>query len=97
MTIDERMDWWFKNNKPNRDVCDHVDEQSEYGKGVYSDSVGVPKTTREPFELPKLVMNNQLNFGNGIDEFLSSCLINGDLVVENYQSHPTIKAPLSKV
>jgi len=95
MTIDERMDWWFKNNKPNRDVCDHVDEQSEYGKGVYFDSVGVPKTTREPFELPKLVMNNQLNFGNGIDEFLSSCLINGDLVVENYQSHPPIKAPLS--
>ena len=51
--------------------------------------------SREPFELPKLVMNNQLNFGNGIDEFLSSCLINGDLVIENYQSHPSIKAPLS--
>jgi thymidylate synthase len=51
--------------------------------------------TREPFELPTLVMNNQLNFGNGIDEFLSSCLISGDLVLENYQSHPAIKMPLS--
>ena len=51
--------------------------------------------SRVPFELPTLVMNNQLNFGNGIDEFLSSCLISGDLVLENYQSHPAIKMPLS--
>jgi thymidylate synthase len=64
---------------------------------LYSNHVEQAKEQigRTPYPLPKLVMNNQLNFGNGIDEFLSSCLINGDLVVENYQSHPTIKAPLS--
>jgi thymidylate synthase len=50
--------------------------------------------TREPFELPKLVMSNQINFNESVDEFLNSCLIT-DFIVENYQSHPTIKMPLS--
>jgi thymidylate synthase len=50
--------------------------------------------TREPFELPELVMSNQINFNESVDEFLNSCLIT-DFIVENYQSHPTIKMPLS--
>ena len=50
--------------------------------------------TREPYELPKLVISNQVNFGEGIDEFLNSCLIT-DFQIEGYQSHPTIKFPLS--
>lgn len=50
--------------------------------------------TREPFELPKLVISNQVNFKEGIDEFLNSCLID-DFKVEGYQSHPSIKLPLS--
>jgi thymidylate synthase len=50
--------------------------------------------TRDSFELPKLVISNQVNFGNGIDEILNSCLIT-DFVVENYQSHPKIYFPLS--
>ena len=49
---------------------------------------------REPFELPELVMSNQINFNESVDEFLNSCLIT-DFMVENYQSHPTIKMPLS--
>lgn len=49
---------------------------------------------REPFELPELVMSNQINFNESVDEFLNSCLIT-DFIVENYQSHPTIKMPLS--
>jgi thymidylate synthase len=50
--------------------------------------------TREPFELPKLVISNQVYFNEGIDEFLNSCLIT-DFQIEGYQSHPTIKFPLS--
>jgi thymidylate synthase len=50
--------------------------------------------TREPFGLPKLVFNNQIHFSDNIDEFLNSCLIT-DFAIENYQSHPTIKLPLS--
>jgi thymidylate synthase len=49
---------------------------------------------REPFDLPKLVISNQVNFNEGIDEFLSSTLIT-DLQIENYISHPSIKIPLS--
>jgi thymidylate synthase len=50
--------------------------------------------TREPYSLPKLVISNQVNFNEGIDEFLNSCLIS-DFQIEGYQSHSTIKMPLS--
>jgi len=50
--------------------------------------------TREPYELPKLVISNQVNFNEGVDEFLNSCSIS-DFQVEGYQSHPAIKMPLS--
>ncbi len=39
----ERMDYWFKNHKPNRDVCDSVDESSEQEQHKYFDGVNVPK------------------------------------------------------
>jgi thymidylate synthase len=50
--------------------------------------------TREPYPLPKLVISNQVNFNQGIDEFLNSCLIM-DFKIEGYKSHPSIKIPLS--
>ena len=50
--------------------------------------------TRKPFELPKLVISDQINFNGSVDEFLNSCLIT-DFIIENYKSHPTIKMPLS--
>jgi len=50
--------------------------------------------TREPYPLPKLTITNQVNFDEDIDEFLNSCLIS-DFQIEGYQSHPTIKIPLS--
>ena len=39
----ERMDYWFKNNKPNRDVCDSVDESAEEEQHKYFDGANVPK------------------------------------------------------
>jgi thymidylate synthase len=39
----ERMDYWFKNNKPNRDVCDSIDESSEEEQHKYFDDANVPK------------------------------------------------------
>jgi thymidylate synthase len=41
----ERMDYWFKNHKPNRDVCDSVDESPESEQHKYFDDAGVPKRT----------------------------------------------------
>jgi thymidylate synthase len=50
--------------------------------------------SRESYDLPKLVISNNVLFGRGIDEMLDSCLLS-DFQVEGYESHPTIKAPLS--
>lgn len=42
LMISERMDYWFKNRKPNRDVCDSIDELSEIEQHKHFDSIGVP-------------------------------------------------------
>jgi len=49
---------------------------------------------REPYPLPKLVISDDVNFTGTIDEFLNSCSIS-DFKIQGYQSHPTIKIPLS--
>jgi thymidylate synthase len=59
------------------------------------DSYSTPRKTREPFELPTLNMAKTDAFWNGFDVSLFSHLESADFQVENYQSHPTIKAPLS--
>jgi thymidylate synthase len=53
--------------------------------------------TREPYQLPKLVHMKTDEFYKSLSEDISlfTHLENTDFVVENYQSHPTIKAPLS--
>jgi len=171
----ERMDYWFKNNKPNRDVCDSVDESSEEEQHKYFDGANVPKlaislmwnqrsvdtflglpfniasygllleiiakvvnmvpdelignlgdvhlynnhieqareqVTRTSYELPSLNINTEFwqtesgECGIGLlstDGFISAlsnddfikCLLEEDIQLENYQSHPAIKAPLS--
>jgi len=50
--------------------------------------------TRTAFDLPKLIISNQVNFSEGIDEFLNSCLVT-DFQIEGYKSHPAIRIPLS--
>ena len=42
LSKNERMDYWFKNNKPNRDVCDSVDESSEEEQHKYFNGVNIP-------------------------------------------------------
>lgn len=43
MGIDERMHYWFHNSKPNRDVCDAVDELEEEAKYSKLTEYGVPE------------------------------------------------------
>jgi thymidylate synthase len=43
LSKDERMDYWFKSRKPNRDVCDEIDSSSEIEQHNYFDSANVPK------------------------------------------------------
>jgi thymidylate synthase len=74
-----------------------VSDIAAFGGGLseYYDSYKIPKRTREPFPLPKLVINDE--FWNPDADFLSNLphIEVSDFYVENYQSHPTIKAPLS--
>ena len=62
---------------------------------------GIAKRTREPFPLPTLILDDwystqgdPLNTPQDISKFLKDINI-AHIRVENYQSHPTIKAPLS--
>jgi thymidylate synthase len=47
---------------------------------------------RDPYDLPKLVINenNKMRIGGGISTY-----VNDNFTLENYKSHPSIKAPLS--
>jgi thymidylate synthase len=49
---------------------------------------------REPYNLPSLKISDNVNFDGSIDDFLNSCSIS-DFKIEEYQSHPAIKMPLS--
>ena len=64
---------------------------------LYSNHVEQAKEqmNREPFELPKLVINDE--FWNSNQSFLDQIehVVSDDFQVVDYKSHPSIKAPLS--
>ena len=64
-------------------------------KEEYFNQIGIPTRTREPYPLPKLHINDE--FWNPDADLLSNLphIQLSDFYVTNYQSHPTIKAPLS--
>jgi thymidylate synthase len=69
-----------------------VDELMPFGGGLseYYDSYKIPYKTREPYKLPSLKFSPCPI--TGIDMEYQSI---AQFQIENYQSHPTIKAPLS--
>ncbi len=88
-----------------------LEERTELAKGIvvpllgskedsYNEA-GIAKRTREPFPLPTLILDDwystqgdPLNTPQDISKFLNDINI-AHIRVENYQSHPIIKAPLS--
>jgi thymidylate synthase len=74
-----------------------VDEQVPFGGGLseYYEANKIPYHSREPFELPKLKLSKTDDFWNGFDVSLFGHLDPTDFQIENYKSHPSIKAPLS--
>ena len=74
-----------------------VKEQVPFGGGLseYYDAHKIPHHSREPFELPTLKLPKTEAFWKGFDVSLFGHLDPTDFQIENYQSHPTIKAPLS--
>jgi thymidylate synthase len=93
LTDEERYNIWFNNNyETGMERFFDPDNLPDYNNEYYEPT---PKRTREPFPLPKLIFN-PIFLANlehkGFDE-----AINGEVnfQLENYQSHPAIKAPLS--
>ena len=97
LTYKERYDIWFENNYQTG-MEYNLDVEQDFNNNVGEDYMTVPPyRTREPFPLPKL----KINSGNdnwhllGINEIINSLDPDITFKIENYQSHPTIKAPLS--
>jgi thymidylate synthase len=67
------------------------------GMSEYYTIYKIPYYTREPYPLPTLkhMKTDAFYKSLGEDVSLITHLDNTDFVIENYQSHPTIKAPLS--
>jgi thymidylate synthase len=87
MTNEERNEWCLINQ-----CGGNIRDCKTDWKDFELDQQNVPKRTREPFPLPKL--NILLHFNNE-PSFTPEYWLVDDFVLENYQSHPSIKAPLS--
>lgn len=92
LTIDERFRIWFDDKKPNRDWVDHYDELSKEEQVKWLGKFGIPKRTRESYDLPKL--NIKLHFENK-PSFVPEQWVADDFELVNYKSHPKIEMPLS--
>jgi thymidylate synthase len=85
---------WRKYNKA-------LNELAPFGGGMseYYETHKIPKTTRDPYPLPKLNFNMEWwdePFMQAVmSEAFCKCLIEEDIQLAGYQSHPTIKAPLN--
>jgi thymidylate synthase len=79
------------------EINGNLKHQTSIGMSYIDDTLKIPKRTREPFPLPKLVFMKTDEFFKelGNDLSLIGHLDNDDFKIEGYQSHPTIKAPLS--
>jgi thymidylate synthase len=83
------------------EINGNLKHQTSIGMSYIDDTLKIPKRTREPFPLPTLKFSNW--YKNANEEQHSSIVFNDwveslkpdDFILENYQSHPTIKAPLS--
>jgi thymidylate synthase len=82
LTDEERYDIWFNNNyETGMERNFDPNNLPNFDDEYYEPT---PKRTREPFKLPTVHVRD------GIYSFMPD-----DIILENYQSHPTIKAPLS--
>ena len=85
---------WRKYNKA-------LNELEPFGGGMseYYDTHKIPKTTRDPYSLPKLNFKREWwdePFMKAVmSDSFCKCLLEEDIQLSGYQSHPTIKAPLN--
>jgi thymidylate synthase len=95
LTHRERIEKLLETNKDAKSLLSQ--EEPEVISSLLLDELKVPKRTREPYPLPTLKHMKTDEFYKALSEDLTllTHLDNIDFVVENYQSHPSIKIPLS--
>jgi thymidylate synthase len=93
-TFDERLDLLKKLDLVKEKRFIKAKNETIYNLANY---YNIPTRTREPYPLPTLKHLKTDAFYKSLSEDLSllNHLENIDFVIENYQSHPAIKSPLS--
>jgi len=103
LTLKERYKLW-----PNKDnefakktYNSTTDKEFKHGFLSSRHQGSIPRRTREPYPLPKLILDDWYstqgdpsNTPKDISEFLKNIHVS-HIRIKNYQSHPSIKAPLS--
>jgi thymidylate synthase len=84
LTHIERIEKLFETNKDAKSLLSQDLNEPEVISSLLLDELKVPTRTREPYPLPTVSVNDGI--------YCSSIY---DVILENYQAHPTIKAPLS--
>lgn len=91
LTWKERADIYLSSAKPGEGLsgCSYESDKQMH---EWYDRLNIPRRTREPFELPTMKINDvsKLNESDCLPTYSPS-----DFILENYKSHPTIKAHLS--
>jgi thymidylate synthase len=89
LTHRERIEKLFETNKDAKSLLSQ--EEPEVISSLLLDELKIPTRTREPYPLPTITLPSSLqpNSGNW------DKLVFEDFYLNDYQSHPTIKAPLS--
>jgi thymidylate synthase len=95
-TFEEREEM-LKNAMGPKGYRDALNDLAPFGGGMSDEIYKIPNRTRQPFQLPKLVHGKTDEFYKSLSESTSlfGHLNTEDFSVEGYQSHPSIKAPLS--
>jgi hypothetical protein len=94
-TDEERYNIWFTNNyETGMERYFDPNNLPDFDNEYYTPT---PKRTREPYQLPVLKFMKTDEFFKSLSEDLSliTHLSTSDFIIDNYQSHPTIKAFLS--
>jgi hypothetical protein len=91
LSLEERKEIYEK------EYTDSIEIQNNHWLESKLKTRNIPTRTREPYPLPKLIINDE--FWNPDDSMLSIEQVKhmqiDDFILDGYQSHPTIKAPLS--
>jgi thymidylate synthase len=92
LTDEERYNMWFNNNyETGMERFFNPNELPDFDNEYYKPT---PKRTRQPYPLPAIEISGSWKFLSSSPCFADTIEYK-DIKLENYQSHPEIKAPLS--